>query len=74
MTFHYLRSSAVNMPGPKWKPRPIPPEERAFLDRLKAAGIDVTPSTVGPDYRLPEPIDLDGVSLSDAIIEMRREG
>lgn len=64
----------MNMPDSKWKPRPIPPEERAFLDRLKAAGIDVTPSTVGPDYKLPEPIDLDGFSLSDLIIEMRRAG
>jgi hypothetical protein len=58
---------------PEWQPRTISPEEQAFLDRLRARGIVVTPSTVPPGHPLPQPIDLEGVSLSDTVLEEREE-
>lgn len=61
-------------PHPSHEHHPVRKEIRELAARLKEHGIELTPATIGPDYRFPEPIDLDGVSLSDAIIEMRHEG
>jgi hypothetical protein len=58
--------------GLRKKPRPIPPEVLAEVKRLNALGLRVTPGT--NDFSdLPEPLDL-GWSLSEAIVEYRREG
>lgn len=55
-------------PNPKLHPDD---EWQAFLDRAKAAGITITPSVSTPYDPMPEPIDIGGVSLSDAVIEDR---
>ncbi len=49
------------------------PSEQELIRRLAARGITLTPANVGPDDPLPEPVDLNGLSLSDAVIEMRPE-
>ncbi|HEX2205799.1 MAG TPA: hypothetical protein VHG91_20970 [Longimicrobium sp.] len=32
---------------------------RELAERLKEHGVELTPATIGPDYRFPEPIYLD---------------
>jgi hypothetical protein len=58
--------------GLRKEPRPIPPDVLAHVARLNASGLRVTAGTCDP-RDLPTPLDL-GWSLSDAIIEYRREG
>ena len=53
-------------------PKPEPVDEwQAYPDRAEAAGITITPSDSMPYDPMPEPIDIGGVSLSDAVIEDR---
>ncbi|HEX8906399.1 MAG TPA: hypothetical protein VF771_16235 [Longimicrobiaceae bacterium] len=59
---------AVFATGLRREPRPISPEMMETVNRLRAAGLVVTPGA-GPQY-LPKPLNL-GVSLSDAILEER---
>ena len=56
--------------GLRKKPRPIPPDVLAEVERLNASGLRVTPGTCDP-RDLPTPLNL-GWSLSEAIIEYRR--
>lgn len=57
------------------QPVPIsPPDEfQALQERLAMMGVVVTPATVRPGTPVRPPLDLPGVSLSEAVIEMRRE-
>lgn len=52
-------------------PREVPERLREYYDRLTAAGIAVTLPTAGPDFELPEPVELDGTPLSAIICELR---
>ena len=62
------------MQTPQKRPRVMSSREEELIARMRAAGIDVTPATAGPDDPLPDLIDFGGVTLSDVVIEMRREG
>jgi hypothetical protein len=52
-------------------PREVPEHLREYYDRLTGAGIAVTLPTAGPDFKLPEPVKLDGTPLSAIICESR---
>jgi hypothetical protein len=49
------------------------PDVEAMQSRLTMLGMVITPSTVRPDTPLREPLQITGVSLSRAVIEVRDE-
>jgi hypothetical protein len=57
------------------RPEPITSRNKHQLlqERLAMIGVVVTPSTVRPGTPVRPPLDVAGVSLSDAVIEARRE-
>lgn len=48
-------------------------EHREFIERVRAAGMTITPARRRPGWTPPEPVRAN-TSLSDAIIEEREEG
>jgi hypothetical protein len=65
----------VRMSKPAPKPRPEPrhaPDLLAFQRRAAEQGWMVRLPSVDPDWELPEPVDLDGASLGDMVVRLRR--
>jgi hypothetical protein len=50
-------------------PKPIPPETMEMVERLRAAGLHVTPGHGDLSHR--KPLDIPGISLTDAVLEER---
>jgi hypothetical protein len=57
------------------QPKPIrtADDPREVNARLAMMGVIVTPATVRPDTPIPEPLLIPGVSLSETVVQMRRE-
>jgi hypothetical protein len=57
------------------QPQPVSTSDdpREINARLAALGVIVTPATVQPDTPVPEPLRIPGVSLSETVVQMRRE-
>ena len=59
------------LPTPPDEPQ-HPPDLLEFQRRMAELGMQVKLPSVDPDWELPEPIDLGGVSLSEMVIRLRR--
>lgn len=49
----------------------VPEDLLIFRARMNAHGIEVRLPTAGPDYRLPEPFEVQGEPLSETVIRLR---
>jgi hypothetical protein len=52
----------------------IPEDLLIFRGRMSDNGISVRLPTAGPDYALPEPIQVDGEPLSETVKRLRAGG
>ena len=53
-------------------PPPHPPEWLQFQREMAARGLTVKLPTVNPDWKLPEPIEVEGETASQVVIRLRR--
>lgn len=51
-----------------------PPALLEFQRRMAKMGIQVRLPTRDPNWELPDPVDLNGVSLSEMVVRLRRCG
>lgn len=49
-----------------------PPDLLAFQQRAAAANWPIRLPSLDPDWDLPEPVDLKGLSLGDMVVRLRR--
>jgi hypothetical protein len=49
----------------------VPEDILVFRARMEAAGIRVRLPNAGPDYKLPEPVTVEGEPLSETVIRLR---
>lgn len=49
----------------------VPEDLRVFAERMLALGVRLSLPTACAGDPVPEPLDLDGVGLSDAVLELR---
>jgi hypothetical protein len=59
--------------GAQPQPASQTPDPRALNSRLALRGVVITPATARPDTPIPEPLVIPGVSLSETVVQMRRE-
>jgi hypothetical protein len=57
---------------PKTPPAPHPPEWLQFQAQMAARGLTVKLPTVYPNWTLPEPMEVEGETASQAVIRLRR--
>jgi hypothetical protein len=61
-------------PAEKREPvREHPADLLAFQRRAAEAGWHVRLASPDPDWELPEPVDLGGISLSEMVVRLRRD-
>jgi hypothetical protein len=63
----------VSKPVRKQPAREHPADLLEFQRRAREAGWDVKLPSLDPNWELPEPVDLGGVSLSEMVVRLRRE-
>lgn len=70
LTKRKLMSHPAPGPGPN---REHAPDLLAFQRRAAEIGLHVRLPSPGPDWDLPEPVDLGGMSLGDVVVRFLRE-
>ena len=59
--------------APKVDPGPdYPPDLLALQRRTAAHGLNIRLPSLNPDWELPEPVDLGGISVSEMVVRLRR--
>jgi hypothetical protein len=59
--------------GAQPQPERQQPDWKTLDERLGRLGVVITPATSGPGTPVREPLRIPGVSLSDAVVQMRHE-
>lgn len=57
---------------PNTPPAPHPPEWLQFQRAMAARGLTVMLPTVDPNWTLPEPMEVEGETASQAVVRLRR--
>jgi hypothetical protein len=59
--------------GAQPQPANNPPDPQTLHERLSRLGVVITPATARPDTPIRQPLRIPGVSLSETVVQMRRE-